>query len=118
MKYPGFGVESSRGDVIRDLDLRTQARELVERSLLGAVGVGGRQDSQRLPCLTVPPEDIDQGPNAAPADEGHDEVDRVGEGGFRPELVPDRGLARRVGEDGRVEEWCQRPADRLRPPIR
>jgi len=31
--------------------------------------------------------------------------------------VPDRRLARRVGEDGRVEERRERALDRLRAPI-
>ena len=65
----------------------------------------------------MPPEHIDQRPNAAPADERHHDVDRVRRRDLGAELVPDSRLARRIGEDGRIEKRRERALDRLRAPI-
>ena len=74
---PRLRVEPRRRSVVRDLDLGAEPLQLVESALLRAVRVRRRQDPQRLACLAMPPQRVGQRPHAAPADERHDDVDRV-----------------------------------------
>jgi len=117
MEDPGLRVQPRRGGVVRDLDLGAEPQQLVERALRGAVRVGRSQDSQPLARLAMPPQHIDQRPHAAPTDERHHDVDRIRRRHLGAEFVPDRRLARRVGEDGRIEERRERAHDRLRAPV-
>jgi hypothetical protein len=66
----------------------------------------------------VAPERVDEGPHPTPADERHDNVNRIRRRNLGPKLVPDSRLAARIGEDGRVEQRRKRALDRLQSPIR
>ena len=76
------------------------------------------RDSQRLACLAVPAKRVHQRTHAAPADERHDDVDRVRRGHFGAKLVPNGWLARGVREDGRVEQRREGALDRLWSSVR
>ena len=86
--------------------------ELVERPPLGRAGVGRREDAQRPARPRSGGEGVEQRSDAAAADERHDDVDRVGRLDLRAQLVPQARLARRVGEQRRVEQRDERLVDR------
>jgi hypothetical protein len=64
------------------------------------------------------PKGVHQGPDAAPADKRHDDVDRIRRWDLGPELVPDGRLARCVREDSRVKERRERALYRLCSSVR
>jgi hypothetical protein len=66
----------------------------------------------------MPPEGIGKRPNAAPADERHDNIDRVCGGNLGAELMPDCRLPRGIREDRRIEQRREWTLDCLRSPIR
>ena len=71
-----------------------------------------------LPASQWRAEHVDQRPHAAPADERHDDVDRVGRRDLGAELMADSRLAGRVREDRRVEQRRERPLKPLWRSIR
>ncbi len=113
MEQPRLGVQARRAEVVGDPDVGTEVDELVERGLLGRAGVGRGQHPERRSRLAVAAEGVEQGSDAAAADEGHDDVDAVGRLDLGPQLAPQVRLARRVGEQRRVEQRDQRLGDRL-----
>jgi len=62
-------------------------------------------------------ERIEHGRDPAAPDERHDDIDPVGRVDLREHLVAHAWLARRVGQEGRVEERDERCRDRLRPTV-
>ena len=113
MEDPRLRVEARRGRVVRDADVGTEACELVERALLRAAGVRGREDAQPLALRAVAAKRVDERAHAAPPDECDHGVDRVGRAHLRAQLVNEARLTRGVGEDGRVEQRRQRPLDHV-----
>ena len=101
-------------DVVGDANVGAEVDELVERRALGRVGVRRREHPQPTAGLAVPAQAVEQRTDPAAADEGHHDVDRVGRLDLRPQLAPQRRLARRVGEQGRVEQRDQRHGHRRR----
>jgi hypothetical protein len=55
----------------------------------------------------VTPESIKEWADPAPTDEGHHDVDFVSRVNLRSQLAPQRRLAGRVREQGRIEQWDQ-----------
>jgi hypothetical protein len=82
-------------------------------SWFGRPRVGRGQHPQTTAPAAVASERVEQGSDAASADEGHHDVDPVGRFDLGAELVPEVRLTRCVGEQRRVEQWDERCAQLL-----
>ncbi len=118
VEHPGFGMEACRGRVVGDANVGAEVDELIDCRALGRVGVGRREHPQPTAGFAVPAQAVEKRPGTAAADEGDHHIDRVGGFDLRLQLAPQRGLPARVGEQGRVEQWDQRPGHGSRRPVR
>ena len=103
MEHPRLRVQPCRRHVVRHPHLSTQIDELLDRSLLSGVGVGGGEHPHGLAAGAVPTERFQQRRDTATADEGHHHVDAIGRLDLRPQLAPQRRLPRRIREQGGIE---------------
>jgi hypothetical protein len=108
VEEPGLGVEPGARRVVRHPDVGPQLAQPVQRRGLRGAGVGGGEDPEPPPRGHVPPEPVPERPDPGAADERHDQVDPVSRRDLRGDLVPHGGLARRVGQQRRVQERDQR----------
>ena len=90
---PRLCVQTGGGGVVRDLDLGAESAQRLERPQLGAVRVGGRDETERLAVLAVAAQRIEQRLDPAPPHERHDDVDRVGGVNLGAQFVADGGLS-------------------------
>ncbi len=114
VEAPRLGMEPGAGRVVGDLHLGTDVGERLKRAQLGAAGVGGGDDPQRLAGLGVPAKRRQKVAHPRPADEGEHEIDAVGRFDLRHDLPTDRRLVACVRHQHRVAERRERASDRHR----
>src|SRR4051794_32966826 len=108
MEKPSLRMKTGQQGVIRDPDLRAGRTKLIECALFCAVGVDGRENTERLALSAMRADRLHERTHAAPADERHHDVDGVRGRGLGSELVADLGLTLGIREDSRIEkrgEW-------------
>ena len=118
MEQPGLRVQPRGSGVVRDFDLGSETRQLVERAQLGAVRVRRRDEPKRLAVPTVATERIEHRVDSAQPNERHHDVDRVGRVDLGAKLVTDGRLPTRVRQERRVEQRRQRRFERLGGAVR
>ena len=118
MEHPGFRMEPVLGRVVGDTDFSTCIDKGVECLLFRAVCIGRSEQPNALPPLAMPPDLSDEGADATPPHERHDDIDRVRRGDLGLDLVANARLARCIRENRCVDQRCKWSRDRFRGTIR
>ena len=111
VEHPGLRVQSGGGGVVGDLDLSAEISERFEGPELGAAGVGGGDDPQRLAGLDMAAKVGKEVTDSGPADERQHEVDPIGGVDLGFDLGADCWLVAGVGHQHRVSQRREGPAD-------
>ena len=98
-EHPGLGVEARGLGVVGDLDLRADLDQPVDRLALGGAGEDGGDDAELPSACAVGLELLFEEPQAVPADEGAEQVDRVRGRDLSRQRMGERGLAAGVDEE-------------------
>ena len=105
MKEPGLRVEPGASGVVRDAHVGAELAQALEGVGVGGAEVRGGQDAQLLGVSLEKVVQLGaQESEAAPLDEGDEQVDAIGGGELEPDLVTDAEIARAVDEEIAVPE--------------
>jgi hypothetical protein len=101
-------VKAGAGLVVRNPNIGAQVSQLIERASFRRPRVCRRQDANLATSAAAGAQRIEQGRDAAPPDECHDDVDPVSRVNLGEHVIADSWLTWRIREQGRVEEGNQR----------
>ena len=102
LEEPGLRVQSRLGRLVRDLDLRPQAHELVQRPLLGRARVDAGDDAHLAAAEQELLELLADQPDACESHEGAQEVDPIGALDLEGKLRADLQIPVPVGQEDAV----------------
>ena len=110
MEQPGFGVQAGAAGVVADAHLGAVGHQPIEGAAVGGAQVDGGEHPQRAARLGLQElcECRLEQAQAAPLDEGAEQVDPLGGGDFVDQRLPHRRFAAGVHQQGAVGQGDQR----------
>ncbi len=110
MEQPGFGVQAGAAGVVADAHLGAVGHQPIEGAAVGGAQVDGGEHPQRAAGLGLQElrqRRLEQA-QAAPLDEGAEQVDPLGGGDFVDQRLPHRRFAAGVHQQGAVGQGDER----------